>query len=168
VIVVVPEAEAVIGPWRLLYTLDAPLGIPAHVTLLFPFVEPGRLPEVEARLAELVIATPAFDVVFARTARWPEILYLEPDPSEPFVGLTHALEREWPDQPPYGGHYETIVPHLTVAESADPSVLHGVAAELEPQLPIGSRVLEASLFVESHDGRWNEHSRLPFAHSGVA
>jgi 2'-5' RNA ligase len=168
VIVVVPEAEAVVGSWRLEHTLDAPLGIPAHVTLLFPFVEPERLCQVEAGLAELVATTPAFDVVFARTARWPEILYLEPDPAEPFVGLTHALEREWPDQPPYGGHYETIVPHLTVAESADPSVLDEVAAEIEPQLPIGARVREASLFVESHDGRWSEHGRLPLGQSGVA
>ena len=161
-IVVVSEAEAVVGPWRLRHTLDAPLGIPAHVTLLFPFVEPERLPEVEARLAELVAATPGFDVVFERTARWPEILYLEPEPAEPFVGLTHAIEREWPDQPPYGGHYETIVPHLTVAESADSALLDRIAAEVEPRLPIATRVREASLFVESHDGRWSEHGRLPF------
>jgi 2'-5' RNA ligase len=164
----VPEAEAVVGEWRWQYTLDAPAGMPAHVTILFPFVEPARLGEVEERLAEIVAATPAFDVTFARAARWPEILYLEPEPAEPFVALTRAIEREWPDQPPYGGTHETIVPHLTVAESADPGVLDRVLASVEPQLPVATRAHEATLLVEDHAGHWQEHSRLPFGHSGVA
>jgi len=168
VLVRVPEAEPVVGEWRQRYTLDAPAGIPAHVTVLFPFVEPERLGEVEGRLAELVAGTAAFDLAFARTARWPEILYLEPEPAEPFVALTHAIEREWPDQPPYGGAHETIVPHLTVAESADAAVLDRIAADVEPKLPIAMRVHEASLFVEDHAGHWSEHSRLPLDQSGVA
>ena len=168
VLVTVPEAEPVVGEWRRRYTLDAPAGIPAHVTILFPFVEPQRLGEVEGRLAQLVAGTPAFELTFARTARFPEVLYLEPEPVEPFVALTHAIEREWPDQPPYGGHYETIVPHLTVAESDDPALLDRIAADVEPKLPLVTRVREASLFVEDHAGRWRKHGRLPFGQSGVA
>ena len=164
----VPEAEPVVGEWRRRHTLDAPAGIPAHVTILFPFVEPGRLGEVEPRLAELVADTAAFDLTFARTARWPELLYLVPEPAEPFVALTRAVEREWPDQPPYGGVHETVVPHLTVAESTDPALLDRIAADVEPQLPIVTPVREASLFVEDHAGRWREHGRLPFGQSGVA
>lgn len=162
VLVTVPEAEPVVGEWRRRYTLDAPAGIPAHVTILFPFVEPERLDAVEARLAELIAAVPAFDLTFARTARLPELLYLEPEPAEPFVALTRAIEREWPDQPPYGGAYETIVPHLTVAESEDSALLDRIAAAVEPRLPIATRVREASVFVEGHAGRWREHGRLPF------
>lgn len=163
-----PEAELVVGDWRLDYTLDAPAGIPAHVTILVPFVEPERLGEVEERLGEIIAATPAFDVAFPRTARWPEILYLEPEPAEPFVALTHAIEREWPDQPPYGGAHGAIVPHLTVAECSDQAVLDRVAASVEPQLPVTTYVQTASVFAEDHTGRWHEHSRLPFGHSGVA
>ena len=168
VLVTVPEAEPVVGEWRRRYTLDAPAGIPAHVTILFPFVEPERLGEAEGRLAELVADTPAFDLSFARTARWPELLYLVPEPAEPFVALTRAVEREWPDQPPYGGAHETIVPHLTVAESTDPALLDRIVADVEPQLPIVTPVREASLFAEDHAGRWREHGRLPFGQSGVA
>lgn len=168
VLVEVPEAEPVVGDWRQRYTFDAPAGIPAHVTILFPFVEPARLGEVESRLAELVSGTAAFELTFARTARWPELLYLVPEPAEPFVALTRAVEREWPDQPPYGGAHETIVPHLTVAESPDSALLDRIAAEVGPQLPIATRVREASLFVEDHAGRWHEHGRLPFGQSGVA
>jgi 2'-5' RNA ligase len=166
--VTVPEAEPVVGDWRLRCTLDAPAGIPAHVTVLFPFVEPDRLGEVEGRLAEIVAGTPAFDLVFTRTARWPEILYLEPDPADPFVALTRAIEREWPDQPPYGGAHETIVPHLTVAESEDSGLLDRIAAEVRPRLPIETRVRETRLFVEDHEGRWHEHGHLPLGQPGVA
>jgi 2'-5' RNA ligase len=168
VLVAVPEAEPVVDAWRQRYTLDAPEGIPAHVTILFPFVEPERLEAVEQRLAELVAGTPAFEVAFARTARLPEVLYLQPEPAEPFAALTKAIEREWPDQPPYGGHYETIVPHLTVAESPDGALLDRITAEVESQLPVATVVREASVFVEDHEGRWSEHSRLPFGQSGVA
>ena len=167
-LVQVPEAEPVVGDWRRRYTLDAPAGISAHVTIMFPFVEPERLGETEGRLAELVAGTAAFDLTFSRTARWPELLYLEPEPAEPFIALTRAIERQWPDQPPYGGAHETIVPHLTVAESDDPALLDRIAADVERQLPVRTRVREASLFVEDHAGRWHEHGRLSFGQSGVA
>jgi 2'-5' RNA ligase len=161
VIVTVPEAEPVVGDWRQRYTLDAPAGMPPHVTILFPFVEATRLGEVEARLAELVGATASFDLTFARTARWPELLYLEPDPVEPFIALTRAVEREWPEHPPYDGAHEAIVQHLTVAESADSSLLDRIAADVRMRLPISRRVREASVFAEDDGGRWHEHCQLP-------
>jgi 2'-5' RNA ligase len=167
-VVTVPEAERVVGAMRLRHTHDAPLGMPAHVTVLFPFVPPDRLAETERRVAELVAATTAFDLAFAGTARFPEVLYLDPDPAEPFLALTAAIAAEWPEHPPYEGAFDTVIPHLTVAESDDSGLLDRIAAEVEPRLPIGSSVREASLFVEGDDGRWRQHSRLPLAQPGVA
>jgi 2'-5' RNA ligase len=161
VIVTVPEAEPVVGEWRLQYTLDAPAGVPAHVTVLFPFVPSEQAGEVEKRVAEIVVTAPAFDLVFARTARFPELLYLDPEPAEPFVALTQAIAAEWPEHPPYEGAFATVIPHLTVAESEDSALLDRIAAEMEPNLPVETRVREASLFVEDEDGRWREQGRLP-------
>lgn len=168
VVVTVPEAEAVVGEWRGRHTHDAPLGMPAHVTVLYPFVPPERLAEAEQRLAEIVAAAPSFELLFARTARFPDVLYLAPDPAEPFAALTAAIAAAWPEHPPYEGAHETVIPHLTLAESEDPSLLDRIAAEVEPRLPIETQVQEASLFVEDAEGRWKEHRRLPLAHSGVA
>jgi hypothetical protein len=39
IIMPVPEVEAVVGPLRLQYDALARLGIPAHITLLYPFVD---------------------------------------------------------------------------------------------------------------------------------
>jgi len=162
VLVHIPEAEPVVGTCRLAHTGDAPLGVPPHVTLLFPFVPVERLTtDVEDRLAGLLGAAQAFDAVFARTARFPRVLYLEPEPEEPFAALTGEIAAAWPEHPPYEGEFETVVPHLTVAESDDERVLERVAANVEPHLPIRARVREAQLYAQDAAGRWHERRRLP-------
>jgi 2'-5' RNA ligase len=161
VVITVPEAEPVVGDWRRRHTYDAPLGMPAHVTVLFPFVPFEQAGDAAGRVAELMAAKPAFDLVFRRTARFPEVLYLDPEPARPFLALTAAIAGEWPEHPPYEGAHETVIPHLTVAESDDSALLDRIAAEVEPRLPLEKRVTEASLFVESDTGRWHEHSRFP-------
>jgi 2'-5' RNA ligase len=161
VIVTVPEAEPVVGSWRMQYTFDAPAGIPPHVTVLFPFVPSKQVGKVEQRVGEIVSVKPPFDVVFARTARFPEVLYLDPEPAEPFLALTGAIASEWPEHPPYEGAFETVIPHLTVAEAEDSALLDRIAAQVEPQLPIEMQAREVSLFVEDEGGRWREHSRHP-------
>jgi 2'-5' RNA ligase len=162
VLVHVPEAQPLVGEWRLQHTHDAPLGIPPHVTLLFPFIPTDQLAgEVEARLARLVGEAAAFDVTFARTAYFPEVLYLEPQPSEPFSELTQAIATEWPEHPPYEGVHETVIPHLTVAESEDEALLERIRADVEPSLPLQTRVTEAQLYTEDVAGRWHHRRRLP-------
>jgi 2'-5' RNA ligase len=160
VVVHVPEAEPLVGGWRRAYTYDAPLGMPAHVTLLYPFVPRAEVAQAEPRLAGLVAGHDAFDAKFARTARFPDVLYLEPEPAGRFLDLTAAIAAAWPEHPPYEGVHESVVPHLTIAESEDAGLLDSIAAEIEPQLPVRQRVEAASLFVEGDDGRWRAQSRL--------
>src|SRR4051812_46829144 len=108
---------------RLREVASARAGAPAHITLLFPFV-PARLlrPEHLERVAEIVGCVPACDVAFRDVRRWdagggaPEgVIWLDPEPAEPFVELTKALGRAFPDYQPYGGIHDTIIPHLTLA-----------------------------------------------------
>jgi 2'-5' RNA ligase len=165
-VVHVPEAEPVVGRWRRAHTYDAPLGLPAHVTILYPFVPHAELTEAEPRLAEVVAGHEAFDATFARTARFPDLLYLEPQPAERFLRLTEAVTATWPEHPPYEGAHDVVIPHLTVAESQDASLLDAIASEIEPRLPIRQRVGALSLFVEGDHRRWREHSRLPLRHPG--
>jgi 2'-5' RNA ligase len=164
VLVHVPEAEPVVGEWRLSHTSDAPLGIPPHVTLLVPFVPADELSaETEDQLARLLAKFEPFDVTFARTARFPDVLYLEPQPAEPFSALTETIAAQWPEHPPYEGAHETVIPHLTVAESEDERLIERIVADVEPQLPIELRVREAQLYVEGEAGRWHERRRFPLA-----
>jgi 2'-5' RNA ligase len=165
VVIGVPEAAPLVEGWRRQHTYDGPLGVPAHVTLLYPFVPAERIDDAKPRVAQIVAQAPVFDAVFRRTARFPSVLYLAPEPAERFLALTKALVAEWPEHPPYAGAVDVdgVIPHLTVAESEDARLLDAIAAELEPKLPIETHVDSAALLVEDGSRRWHEHSRLPLA-----
>ena len=87
----------------------ARLGVPAHVTIVSPFLDSSRLDSaVSARLRQIVGKVPAFGVRLGRVRRWPPsalgpgVVWLEPVPSEPFVALTRAIWAAFPECPPYG------------------------------------------------------------------
>ncbi|MFE7562168.1 2'-5' RNA ligase family protein [Kitasatospora sp. NPDC057500] len=143
----VPEAEAVVGPWRERYDPSARLGVPAHVTVLYPFRPADRLDaEVLGDLAELIAAQPAFDLAFTRGGDFPGVHWLAPS-AEGAVrlnALTAAVAARWPEHPPYGGRFEEVVPHLTVAYHDDPGP---IAADLAPHLPLAARAGVVRLLV---------------------
>jgi 2'-5' RNA ligase superfamily protein len=86
VLVPVPEAERVVSPHRSRLDGAAALGVPAHVTVLFPFVPPPLLTSgVVDALAEAVATVSAFGCEFPATSWFGEnVLYLAPRPDEPF------------------------------------------------------------------------------------
>ena len=120
--------------------------LPPHVTVLYPC--PG---EVEA-IAQVLAPFDQFDVTFTRVDRFPGTLWLAPEPAAPFVALTEAMVARFPDWPPYGGVFKSVIPHLTVAQTS----LDDVAVQVEPLLPLASRV-ESVVLYESADGHhWHE------------
>lgn len=148
---------------RLRRTWDAAAGagVPDHVTILFPFLPPDRLASgVRDDLARIAALHEPFDVRFARIGRWPELVYLVPDPSAPFIRLTDAVVTRYPDYPPYGGSYDEVVPHLTVVGSAV-APLDEIAGESERHLPFGCRVTHLEVLVQRGTGAWRRRWRIP-------
>src|SRR5436305_14446142 len=102
IVVVVPEAQALYDAWRERW--DPAPGIPAHVTLLFPFRPAERVDDaLLAELRALFAAVAPFDVEFPRIGRFAEVAWLAPEPAEPFVALTETRVARFPEHPPYGG-----------------------------------------------------------------
>jgi len=163
-LVPVPEASALVDPHRRRLTRAGADGIPAHITLLYPFTDTALLKEERVRqVAEIVGGEPAFDVSLERTGRFelePPILYLAPVPAAPFAALTAALVAAFPEHQPYAGVHPELVPHLTVA-IADAATLDAVEAEVAPSLPLAAQVSEAWLMERAGDGRWHRRERLP-------
>jgi len=158
----VPEAEPLVGPWRARYDAAAQTGVPAHVTLLYPFLPPDRIgPETLRGLTELFASVAPFDFRLAETRRFPGILYLAPRPDEPMRDLTNRIWALHPETPPYGGAYPEVTPHLTVAQVGDPAVLDEVEAAVAPGLPIAASVAEAWLMVHGPAERWRVGHRFP-------
>jgi hypothetical protein len=156
-IVVVPEAEPAVGELRRQHDSSAALGVPAHITVLFPFLDPDEVDD-EA-IGEFLAGFAPFDFVLDRVERWEDgIVWLHPEPSEPFVELTLAVWRRWPHRPPYGGAHDTVIPHLTVSET--PIVV-------DVPLPIASHADEIALMEEDAEGRWRFRAAFPLQGSRV-
>jgi 2'-5' RNA ligase len=156
--VTIDAADRVVGDLRRRWD-PAGLAVPAHVTVLFPFLAPAAIDaRVEAALEEIVASVPAFDVEFARVGRFPDVVWLAPEPAAPFARLTEAITAMWPDHPPYGGAFEEVVHHLTVADGAPSEVLDQLEATLRGSLPIGARVTEVRHSVRER-GTWSVRGR---------
>jgi 2'-5' RNA ligase len=166
VVVPVIEAGEAVDRWREKTCSDKPsAGVPAHITLVFPFVSVGELDQdVVASLAETVGEASGFEFALRKSARFPTTLYLAPEPALPFVRLTEAIVRRFPEHPPYEGAFDGVVPHLTVAHG-DAALLDEAEADVERSLPIRSAAREAVLLeeVEPDWGRWQVRARLPLA-----
>jgi len=164
IVVVVPEAASLVDGLRRRYTPDGAAGMPPHVTLLYPFLNGALLTATtEAGIHDAAGSFAPFDVALAATARFerPEdaVLWLRPEPREPFLALTAALVEAFPAQQPYGGAFEEVIPHLTVAVG-EPTVLDAIEAELIARLPVRARVEEVALF-QLEPGGWRRRESFP-------
>jgi 2'-5' RNA ligase len=133
--------------------------VPAHVTVLYPFLDPAAISEeVHAALARIASDVAAFDVRFERVGRFTDAVWLAPEPVGPIAALTDAVAARWPDHPPYGGAFDEVIHHLTVADGAPPEVLERLEIELADLLPISQPVRELVLAVRRR-GTWTERAR---------
>jgi 2'-5' RNA ligase len=158
-VVLTPEAEPLVGPFRTKYDPSAAAGMPAHVTILFPFRLPHELGEVELeRLRRVFARFRPFEYSLPEMRCFPPlVLYLAPVSDEPLRELTMAVWREFPETPPCGGKHANVTPHLTVAQLTYASDFARVKGEFQRacagRLPIPASVTEVALMVDA-SGRW--------------
>ncbi len=161
--IIVP-VEVPVAVRRLRERMDpsAPEGVPAHVTLLFPFMPPVDLKDdVRRKIEQIVAAEPAFPFQLTAVRRFPNVVWLEPEPAEPFQRLTRALAAAFPDYPPYGGAYEEVVSHLTVAQDVPDDFYAAAEHALPALLPIRDVAREAWLIGHTPEMAWHTLWRLP-------
>jgi 2'-5' RNA ligase len=162
-IVEVPEAEPLVSDWRAKHDWSAQHGVPAHITLLFPFVSTETIDDrLHADLRALFAVHPAFSFRLSHVGRFPEVAWLAPEPAEPFNVLIEAISSQYPGYPPYEGIHDVVIPHLTAAEG-DTELQDEVEAALTPALPIEAEARSVSLILEDKSGWWNPGERFPLA-----
>ena len=173
--IIVPiRLPAALAEIRLRETRDGPAGVPGHVTLLYPFVPPGSIDaRVLTKIARVIAAAQAFDIRFREVRRWepgadaPEgVVWLEPEPSAPFVGLIGALSKVFPEYLPYGGMYDTVIPHVSLA-AIDRRRQNAIETEARRWLPFRRRVAAASLIVEGDRWSMADATEVPARDRGV-
>lgn len=160
-VLTVPAADPVVGDWRARFDPSAAAGMPAHVTLIYPFKDSDALTAADREtLAALFARFPPIELGFSAASRAPEadILWLEPKSPARLLRMIDAVVAEFPDYPPFGGAFETVIPHLTIAH-ADAATLARIEAELAG-VCIRQKVFSAALVGLTADG-WRELERFP-------
>lgn len=147
-IVPVPEADALV--------VDAPPGVGAHITVLAWFLDPENVNETA--VADVLAPFATFEFELDSVERFDDgITWLHPEPSQPFLDLTNAVWRRWPECPPYGGLHDELIPHLTIAKTH---------VGVDAVLPIKCRAAEVQLLQEDDAGVFQVRRR--FSLHGVA
>lgn len=164
-VVLVPEAEVLVKPFRDTYDPSAAAGMPAHITLLYPFKPSDEVDEtVIDNLRGCFVRFGPFRFSLDETRRFPvEVLYLAPVPDGDFRRMTEAIWERYPETPPYGGKFANVIPHLTVAQLDDEWRLDRVADDFarasRGTLPIHATATEVAL-MDNRSGRWQVRATL--------
>lgn len=171
-IAAIPEAEPAVGELRARLDSSFTWGIPAHVTVFYPFLPPAAIDVgVLAAVQETVSAVPRFAVTLTRAAWFADrVLWLAPEPDEPFRALTVALARRFPGAVPYNGEFADVVPHLTVGHDHPRDVLEAAAAAVTAHLPIVAAVDSLRLIAGRPEpgGGWTTLAQIPLAQIPLA
>lgn len=159
-------AEAAVASLRWRYDEFAPAGIPAHVTVLFPFIDCATLAESDlAEVARIAAGIDAFDYRLETTGWFGEhVVWLAPADPAPFLAVIDAITSAFPDYQPYQGQHAEVIPHLTLGHARPVEELRRAELEVADSLPITDRATAITLMTESFDspGQWTRRTSFPF------
>lgn len=162
VLIPVPNADSVVGRWRHEHDPVARAGVPAHITLIVPWLPPDEitstdLDELDIELSD--VKAFEFDLThvdwFGR-----RVLWVAPEPASTFRDLTHRLAERF-STPPWDDEFDEVVPHMTVAHASDGVELVPVAADVAGRLPLHCRAEEVWVMVgDGHQWTLRHQLRL--------
>ncbi|HWE56426.1 MAG TPA: 2'-5' RNA ligase family protein [Acidimicrobiales bacterium] len=161
VLIPVPAADSVVGEWRFEHDPVAAAGVPAHVTLLVPWLPPDEITDDDLReLDDELSEVDAFDFDLTRVDWFGRrVLWVAPEPADPFLKLTHRLADRF-HTPPWDDEFDEVIPHLTVAHASDGVELAPIADDVATRLPVRCRAEEVWVMVGGHGSRWELRHRV--------
>jgi hypothetical protein len=162
----VPEAEPVVRRHRERLDENARLGIPAHITVLYPFLPADAISaEVLARLQNVFGEVSRFRLRLDHTGWFgDDTLWLGPQDPEPLRLLTDRVWQVFPAFPPFEGRHDVLIPHLTVGAGQPLADLRAAEASIVSGLPVESSVTAVTLITEQPEGgQWVRSASFPLA-----
>ena len=133
------------GPWRERHDEWAARGIPAHITLVSPFLEPGQVDEaVLQRLAELLEAAVRPQLRLSAIGWVGGVVYLKPEDTAQLQALAQAVQDGWPELRRHVRRPRLY--HLTVARRQGPQGYRRARRALSRHLPLPALLDEARLY----------------------
>jgi 2'-5' RNA ligase superfamily len=137
IVALVPEAEELVASWRTRLDPWAPLGVPAHITMLAPFLPIEAIDDsVVDRVCSIWTRRKPLQLVLVRIAQIPGAIALLPEETTPLGGVTADLLADWPELASQARTGSGRPYHLTIACRDDPALLAQLLEELAPKLPL--------------------------------
>jgi 2'-5' RNA ligase len=166
-IIEIPEAEPAVRRYRERFDANASLGIPAHITVLAPFM-PSQMIDASllTRLGQIFAGVGQFQFRLDRTDWFgDQVLWLAPGEPGLFRDLTQRVFHEFPAFPPFEGKHDVIVPHLTVGYGHALTDMRAAEEAIQASLPIQARAAAVTLMTEqSSGGHWTTTATFNLAY----
>ncbi|GEM_PF-734120 len=111
------EVQAHAIPLLKAHAPDSQTRIPAHMTIMYPFVPFDQLANTARKLREICSQIEPFELTLAGYGTFPGAVYMQLVNPEPFKAMYRTIFAAFPDYPPYRGVFgDDLHPHVTVAE----------------------------------------------------
>lgn len=160
VVAPVPDLDPVVGPWRMRLDPSTQKGMPAHLSVLVPWIADSDINDQALKKLANVAGRASVEVTFREFGEFPGLLYLRPEPATGLVEMTRRIENTWPSHLHYRGVFDHVLPHLTVAVGASADERKEIMADTGPSLPLTTRL--TAIWIVVFDGaRWERRATLP-------
>lgn len=168
-VLLVPAADPLLAAVAARYPNRVRGGVPAHLTVLYPFVPAAKLDmsviEACAQIAGDIAPT---SVRFSRCHVRPGLIYLVPEPPGQIQRLLKSVQARWPVLPPYGGKYADAPAHVSIALGADAVDQAAIFRLVDSLLPITCQFPELHVVALDEEKGWETRKRFPFGASGLS
>jgi len=158
------EVQTVAVPIMRQYAPESVIRVPAHITLMFPFVAQERLDSAEQIVKSICADIEPFDITLAGYGQFPGIIFMQPTNPAPIKAVFRKIYAAFPECPPYGGAFgDDIHPHVTLGQFKNEDEQRAVS--LPDFTPITFRAERLHLVYDVYDDPllWLTHSVIPLA-----
>jgi 2'-5' RNA ligase len=139
---------------------DAPDGVPAHITLLYPFADESQIDATVRAVVERIVARHRVGILTLGERRlFPDTIYASVEPDAPLRALQAELAGAFPELPLYGGAH-AFEPHVSIVEGPSVDGSPDAADAAWQELPTTAMV-DAVELITNRDGRWAMRHRFP-------
>jgi len=136
--------------------------VPAHITLLYPFVDPEDVEQAIVKLNEICSPLKPFELTLDRYGTFEDTVFLEPSNPEPVLELYRHLAAAYPEYPVYGGeHGPDLLPHLTLARVEDPAQVNALDLPPAPSFTFAVERLHLYLGSTTEDAPFIPRAIIP-------
>ncbi|SRR5258707_1036224 len=118
IMIVAPhEIQAIAAPILYRYSLDTLIRVPAHLTVLYPFVDFEHLAKACKTVREVAAEIRPFDITMSGYDQFPGVIFMAPVDPAPIQNVFRRIYARFPQCPPYDGQFgDDLHPHMTVGE----------------------------------------------------